>query len=69
MKLIQVLVSVTLLSFVPSFGVYAILQYYFNLDPLYINLINGLLMFILGGTLIAMNYPKSDQKENMDGSS
>ena len=67
MKLLSVIFSVTLLTFIPSAMIYTFFDVYIRMDPFYINIITGFLLFLLGGLLVAYGNNRINQKEEPDG--
>ena len=67
MKSLSVIFSVILLTFIPSVMIYSFFDVYIRLDPFYINLVTGFLLFLLGGLLVAYGNNRINQKEEPDG--
>lgn len=67
MKTISFLCSIFMLTFIPSALIYTFFDVYVRLNPFYINSITGLLLFLLGGVLVAYGNDRRDQKEELDG--
>lgn len=67
MKSLSVIFSVILLTFIPSAMIYTFFDVYIRLDPFYINLVTGFLLFLLGGLLVAYGNNRINQKEEPDG--
>ena len=67
MKSLSVIFSVILLTFIPSVMIYSFFDVYIRLNPFYINLVTGFLLFLLGGLLVAYGNNRINQKEEPDG--
>lgn len=67
MKTASFLVSVLLLTVIPSVLLYTFFDVYVRLNPFYINIITGFLLFLLGGVLVAYGNDRKHQKEARDG--
>lgn len=67
MKTASFLVSVLLLTVIPSVLLYTFFDVYVRLNPFYINIITGFLLFLLGGVLVAYGNDRKNQKEARDG--
>lgn len=68
---VQTILSVLLLTFIPSIGIFTILSIYLNVDPFLTNIVTGGVMFVFGGVMIATNMNKSNdantEKEKING--
>ena len=67
MKSLQFIFSILLLTLIPSALIYTFFDVYINLSPFYINIITGVLLFLLGGLLVAYGNDRRNQKEEPDG--
>lgn len=67
MKKLSFLLSIIILTFIPSVLIYTFFDVYINLSPFYINIITGFLLFLLGGLLVAYGNDRRNQKEEPDG--
>ena len=67
MKSLSFIFSVLLLTFIPSALIYTFFDVYIRLSPFYINIITGVLLFLLGGVLVAYGNDRKNQKEEPDG--
>lgn len=67
MKSLSFIFSILLLTLIPSALIYTFFDVYINLSPFYINIITGLLLFLLGGLLVAYGNDRRNQKEEPDG--
>ena len=67
MKSLSFIFSVILLTLIPSALIYTFFDVYSRLDPFYINIITGFLLFLLGGLLVAYGNDRINQKEEQDG--
>lgn len=67
MKSLSFIFSILLLTLIPSALIYTFFDVYINLSPFYINIITGLLLFLLGGLLVAYGHYRRNQKEEPDG--
>ena len=63
MKKISFVFSVLLLTLIPSVLIYTFFDVYIRLNPFYINIITGGVLFLLGGTLVASGNVRKNQKE------
>lgn len=68
---IQTILSVLLLTFIPSVGIFTLLTIYLNVDPFLTNIVTGCAMFVFGGIMIATNMNKPNdtntEKEKING--
>lgn len=67
MKPLSFIFSVLLLTVIPSVLIYTFFDVYIRLSPFYINIITGVLLFLLGGVLVAYGNDRKNQKEEPDG--
>ena len=67
MKKLALLLSIIILTFIPSVLIYKFFDVYIRLNPFYINIITGSLLFLLGGLLVANGNKRRNQKEEKDG--
>ena len=67
MKSLSFIFSVLLLTLIPSALIYTFFDVYIRLSPFYINIITGVLLFLLGGVLVAYGNDRKNQKEELDG--
>ena len=67
MKKLSLLLSIIILTFIPSVLIYTFFDVYISLNPFYINIITGSLLFLLGGLLVANGNKIRNQKEEKDG--
>lgn len=67
MKSLPFIFSILLLTVIPSALIYTFFDVYINLSPFYINIITGVLLFLLGGLLVAYGNDRRNQKEEPDG--
>lgn len=67
MKSLSFIFSILLLTLIPSALIYTFFDVYINLSPFYINIITGVLLFLLGGLLVAYGNDRRNQKEEPDG--
>ena len=67
MKSLSFIFSVLLLTVIPSVLIYTFFDVYIRLSPFYINIITGVLLFLLGGVLVAYGNDRKNQKEEPDG--
>lgn len=67
MKTASFVFSVLLLTLIPSALIYTFFDVYIRLNPFYINIITGFLLFLLGGVLVAYGNDRKNQKEERDG--
>ena len=65
MKSIQMILSILLIAGIPSIAIYTFMDVYLNINPFYINLVNGIITFIIGGAVVA----SANSKDTTDGSS
>ena len=63
MKKLLFLLSIIILTFIPSVLIYTFFDVYISLNPFYINIITGSLLFLLGGLLVANGNARKNQKE------
>ena len=67
MKKISLLLSIIILTFIPSVLIYTFFDVYICLNPFYINIITGSVLFLLGGILVAKGNARKNQKEESNG--
>ena len=67
MKKLSFVFSVLLLTLIPSVLIYTFFDVYIHLNPFYINIITGGVLFLLGGVLVANGNAVKNQKEELDG--
>ena len=67
MKKLSFLFSVLLLTLIPSVLLYTFFDVYIRLNPFYINIITGGVLFLLGGVLVANGNKIRNQKEESNG--
>lgn len=67
MKKLSLLFSIIILTVVPSALIYTFFDVYIRLNPFYINIITGGVLFLLGGVLVANGNTVKNQKEELDG--
>ena len=67
MKKLSILLSIIILTFIPSVLIYTFFDVYIRLNPFYINIITGGVLFLLGGVLVANGNTRKNQKEKLDG--
>ena len=67
MKKLSLLLSIIILTFIPSVLIYTFFDVYIRLNPFYINIITGSLLFLLGGLLVAKGNARKKQKEESNG--
>ena len=67
MKTMSFIFSILLLTLIPSALIYTFFDVYIRLSPVYINIITGFLLFLLGGVLVAYGNDRKNQKEEPDG--
>ena len=67
MKKLSILLSIIILTFIPSVLIYTFFDVYIRLKPFYINIITGSLLFLLGGLLVAKGNARKKQKEESNG--
>ena len=67
MKKLSFVFSVLLLTLIPSVLIYTFFDVYIRLNPFYINIITGGVLFLLGGVLVATGNAVKNQKEELDG--
>lgn len=67
MKKLSLLFSIIILTFIPSVLIYTFFDVYIRLNPFYINIITGSLLFLLGGLLVANGNKIRNQKEESNG--
>ena len=67
MKKLSILLSIIILTFIPSVLIYTFFDVYIRLNPFYINIITGSLLFLLGGLLVAKGNARKKQKEESNG--
>ena len=67
MKKLSLLFSILLLTLIPSVLIYTFFDVYIRLNPFYINIITGGVLFLLGGVLVANGNARKNQKEEFDG--
>ena len=67
MKKLSFLLSIIILTFIPSVLIYTFFDVYIRLNPFYINIITGGVLFLLGGVLVANGNARKNQKEELDG--
>ena len=67
MKSLSFIFSILFLTLIPSALIYTLFDVYINLSPFYINIITGLLLFLLGGLLVAYGNDRRNRKEEPDG--
>lgn len=67
MKKLSFLFSIFILTLIPSVVIYTFFDVYIRLNPFYINIITGFLLFLLGGVLVAYGNDRKNQKEEPDG--
>lgn len=63
MKTLLFVFSTFILILIPSVLIYAFFDVYIRLNPFYINIITGGVLFLLGGTLVANGNARKNQKE------
>lgn len=67
MKKISFIFSIFILTIIPSVLIYTFFDVYIRLNPFYINIITGGVLFLLGGVLVANGNTRKNQKEELDG--
>ena len=67
MKKISFIFSIFILTIIPSVLIYTFFDVYIRLNPFYINIITGGVLFLLGGVLVANGNTRKNQKEEHDG--
>lgn len=67
MKSLSFIFSVILLTLIPSALIYTFFDVYIRLNPFYINIITGCVLFLLGGILVANGNASKNQKEESNG--
>ena len=67
MKKISFIFSIFILIIIPSVLIYTFFDVYIRLNPFYINIITGGVLFLLGGVLVANGNTRKNQKEELDG--
>ena len=67
MKKISFIFSIFILILIPSVLIYTFFDVYIRLNPFYINIITGGVLFLLGGVLVANGNTRKNQKEELDG--
>lgn len=67
MKKLSILLSIIILTFIPSVLIYTFFDVYIRLNPFYINIITGGVLFLLGGILVANGNARKNQKEESNG--
>ena len=67
MKSLSFIFSVILLTLIPSALIYTFFDVYIRLNPFYINIITGGVLFLLGGILVANGNARKNQKEESNG--
>ena len=67
MKKLSFLFSIIILTFIPSVLIYTFFDVYIHLNPFYINIITGSLLFLLGGLLVANGNKIRNQKAESNG--
>lgn len=67
MKKLSFSLSIIILTFIPSVLIYTFFDVYFRLNPFYINIITGGVLFLLGGVLVANGNAVKNQKEESNG--
>lgn len=67
MKKLSLLFSIIILTVIPSVLIYTFFDVYIRLNPFYINIITGGVLFLLGGILVANGNAVKNQKEELDG--
>ena len=67
MKKISFLLSIIILTVIPSVFIYTFFDVYIRLNPFCINIITGSLLFLLGGLLVANGNKIKNQKEEKNG--
>lgn len=68
MKKLSFVFSIFILILIPSVLIYTFFDVYIRLNPFYINIITGGVLFLLGGVLVANGNTRKNQKEELDGS-
>lgn len=63
MKTLLFVFSTFILILIPSVLIYTFLDVYIRLNPFYINIITGGVLFLLGGVLVANGNARKNQKE------
>ena len=63
MKTLLFVFSIFILTFIPSVLIYTFFDVYIRLNPFYINIITGGVLFLLGGILVANGNARKNQKE------
>lgn len=63
MKKLSIFISIIILTFIPSVLIYTFFDVYIRLNPFYINIITGGVLFLLGGVLVANGNARKNQKE------
>ena len=67
MKKLSFLFSIFILTLIPSVVIYTFFDVYIRLNPFYINIITGGVLFLLGGILVANGNASKNQKEESNG--
>ena len=67
MKKLLFVFSFFILTLIPSVFIYTFFDVYVRLNPFYINIITGGVLFLLGGVLVANGNTRKNQKEELDG--
>ena len=67
MKKLTFVFSLFMLIIIPSVLIYTFFDVYIRLNPFYINIITGGVLFLLGGVLVANGNTRKNQKEELDG--
>ena len=67
MKKLSLLLSIIILTVIPSVLIYTFFDVYIRLNPFYINIITGSLLFLLGGILVANGNARKNQKDESNG--
>ncbi|NCC02358.1 MAG: hypothetical protein EOM34_17245 [Clostridia bacterium] len=67
MKKLSFVFSIFILTLIPSVLIYTFFDVYIRLNPFYINIITGGVLFLLGGVLVAKGNTRKNQKEEIDG--
>ena len=67
MKTLLFVFSIFILILIPSVLIYTFFDVYIRLNPFYINIITGGVLFLLGGVLVANGNTRKNQKEELDG--
>ena len=67
MKKLSFVFSLFMLIIIPSVLIYTFFDVYIRLNPFYINIITGGVLFLLGGVLVANGNTRKNQKEELDG--